>query len=160
MADRSKLQVGLAAIGFAAFLFLVGIPFGVTSPSNVSKIVLSPVFWPNVLAALLALAGLGLVLSARLARPVGEEAAPDAVPGGWLRLAAMAVIMLLYVGLAAKAGLVWMSMLAFAAMAFLIRTRHRVAAAIAALLVPLVLYAFFAHVAGVAVPQGVLVRLP
>ena len=57
-------------------------------------------------------------------------------------------------------GMVWASMLAFACLAFLMKTRHPKAALAAAVATPLLLYAFFAHVAGVAVPQGDFIRLP
>ena len=57
-------------------------------------------------------------------------------------------------------GMVWTSMAVFVATAFLMRTRHPLTAMACAILVPLVLYAFFAHVAGVAIPQGEFVRLP
>jgi hypothetical protein len=56
--------------------------------------------------------------------------------------------------------MVWTAMLAFAACACLFRTRHPIVAVICAVVVPLLLYAFFAHVAGVAIPQGAFVRLP
>ena len=49
MARNSHFQIGLAALALSLFLVLVGIPYGVTSPSNVPKMVLSPVFWPYVL---------------------------------------------------------------------------------------------------------------
>lgn len=157
MSRKSHLQIGVASILFAAFLALVGIRFGVSSPSNVSNIILSPLFWPYVVAGLIGLAGLGLVLSsARLGSPE-TEAHPQ---GGFVRLGAMAVLMIAYVLLTPLIGLVWTSMIAFAAVAFLVRTHHPKSALIAAVIVPLVLYAFFAHVAGVAIPQGEFVRLP
>ena len=52
------------------------------------------------------------------------------------------------------------SMLIFVATALLVRTRHPKTALVCAVIVPLVLYAFFAHVAGVAIPQGNFMRLP
>ncbi len=72
----------------------------------------------------------------------------------------MTVILVVYLAAVPWIGLVWASIPAFIAVAFLIQTRHPKTAVIAAILVPLVLYAFFAHVAGVAVPQGEFVRLP
>jgi putative tricarboxylic transport membrane protein len=57
-------------------------------------------------------------------------------------------------------GLVWTAMLAFAATALLVRTKHMTIAIVSAVTVPLLLYVFFAHVAGVAIPQGNFVRLP
>jgi len=157
MSRQSHLHIGIAAIAFAAFLALIGIRFGVSSPSNVSNIFLAPTFWPYVVAGLIGIAGLGLVLSSRQLASVVPESAP---PGGWMRLLVMAGLMVAYVLLTPLIGLVWTSMLAFAALAFLVRTEHPVSALLAAILVPLVLYAFFAHVAGMAVPQGEFVRLP
>ncbi|WP_420393871.1 tripartite tricarboxylate transporter TctB family protein [Acuticoccus sp.] len=160
MTRSSYLAVGLAAIGLAAFLFLVGIPYGITTPSNVRHLVLSPLFWPMILAGLLAVCGLALVAASR-GVPAGEVSTGDGPRGGGVaRLAAAAVLMTLYVALMPWLGLVWTSMAAFILVAALVRTRHRVAAAIGAVAIPLALYAFFAHVAGVAIPQGELVRLP
>ena len=82
------------------------------------------------------------------------------MPGGYLRLALLGILGVLYVGSIGTLGMVWASVLAFIALAFLIKTRHPVVALIAAVLVPLALYAFFAHVAGVAIPQGDFVRMP
>lgn len=158
------LRVGIATFLGAVFLAAYAIPNYVYSPSNVRNIILSPAFWPYVLAALTALVGLGLVATAVF----GDLSALDAEaetgnPDGaapWLRLVALAVVMgLIMVGLP-RLGMVWTSMLAFLACAWLFRTRHPVAAAICAVIVPLLLYAFFAHVAGVAIPQGDFVRLP
>ena len=59
-----------------------------------------------------------------------------------------------------RLGMVWTCMLVFVATAFMFRTRYPKAAVVCAVVVPLVLYAFFAHVAGVAIPQGEFVRLP
>ena len=85
---------------------------------------------------------------------------PADVPGGYKRLAIMAVVMVIYMFGLPRLGMVWTSMLAFLATAFLVRTSHPKTAVICALCVPLVLYVFFAHVATVAIPQGNFVRLP
>ncbi len=158
MSRTSHFHVGIAALVFAGFLAVFGIRYGVSSPSNVSNIVLSPTFWPYVVAGLIGLSGLGLVLSARgAAAGEAEEPRPE---GGWMRLMIMAALMVGYVLLTPVLGLVWTSMLAFIGLAFLIRTDHPKSAFLAAILVPLALYLFFAHVAGMAVPQGAFVRLP
>ena len=85
---------------------------------------------------------------------------PTPTPGAWMRLAMLGGLMLATVLILSILGMVWTSMLLFAATALLFRTRHPVAAVICAVAIPLVLYAFFAHVAGVAVPQGDFARLP
>ncbi|MDB2407975.1 tripartite tricarboxylate transporter TctB family protein [Jannaschia sp.] len=156
-----QTRLGIAALAISAFLALIAIPFFVSSPSNVRNIVLSPVFWPYALTGMTALAGLLLLLTGLRAdgtTPLEEDAAP--APGALLRLVSLAGIMVGVMLLLPWLGMPLTTMLAFAATAFLFRTRHPVVAVICAVLVPLVLYAFFAHVAGVAVPQGELIRLP
>ena len=81
-ARTSEFQVGIAAIAAAAFLLLVGIPHGVTTPSNIRNVVLSPTFWPQILAGLLALAGICLLISAPPAAPREDESALVEIRGG------------------------------------------------------------------------------
>lgn len=163
MTNRSvQLQLGIGACLAAAFLALIAIPGWISSPSNVRNVILSPLFWPYMLAAGTALTGMGLIVAGLRTRSDGvplNEPVDDAGLA-WTRLATMAGIMALTMFLLPRLGMVWTSMLAFAATAFLVRTRHPVTAVICAVLLPLALYAFFAHVAGVAIPQGNFVRLP
>lgn len=160
-ARKSHVLMGLTALGVAGLLLLYLIPIWVSSPSNVGNIVLSPRFWPYALTGFTVLTGLGLLLAAK--GQDDSEAVNDPIDDptmGWARLAAMAVIMLATMWLLPRLGMVWTCMLAFLATAFLMRTRHPKTALACAVLVPLGLYAFFAHVAGVAIPQGNFVRLP
>ena len=154
-------RLGIGACVAALFLALVGIPTWVSSPSNVQNIVLSPTFWPYVLTALTGLSGLGLILAGRHASTVVPEDGDLEHDGkAWFRLAALAVIMVLTMFALPRLGMVWTAMVVFVATAFLFRTRHPKTALICAVLIPLGLYLFFAHVAGVAIPQGNYVRLP
>lgn len=163
MHDRTiQLQLGVGAILAAAFLLLVAIPVWVSSPSNVPNIILSPLFWPWALAGLTGITGLGLVVLA-LREPVSSEPVISDVDdrtNAWRRLASIAAVMIATMLLMPRIGMVWTSMLVFIVTAFLVGTSHPKTALISAVLVPLVLYAFFAHVAGVAIPQGDFVRLP
>lgn len=156
-----QLRLGMGACLVALFLMFVGIPGWVSSPSNVANIVLAPTFWPYILAALTGLSGIGLILSSRAATPIvdnDEDAASDGQH--WYRLAVLAVIMFLTMFALPRLGMVWTTMIVFAVTAFLFRTRHPITALVCAVVIPLALYAFFAHVAGVAIPQGNFVRLP
>ncbi len=157
-----QVHLGIGACLVALFLILYGIPNWVSSPSNVRKIILSPLFWPYTIAGLTGLVGLGLIVFGRGPddddTPVNE--AIEDPRAGMMRLAAMAVLMTVTFWAMPRIGMVWASMAAFAALAFLVRTRHPKIALACAVLVPLVLYAFFAHVASVAIPQGNYVRLP
>ena len=156
-----QFRLGIGAFIAALFLGLVAIPTWVSSPSNVSNIVLSPLFWPYVLTALTGLTGLGLVLASRPASaqiPYETDHTPDSK--SWHRLLALAVIMIITMFALPRLGMVWTTMIVFAVTAFLLRTRHPITAIICAIVIPLALYLFFAHVAGVAIPQGIFVRLP
>lgn len=159
MLKSVQFQVGVAATVISGGLILFGIPSWVSVPSNVPRVVLSPAFWPYFIAGALAACGLALISLSR-SEAAQEVEAPPAPPGAYLRLAAMAVLMVVYVAALPVLGMVWGSMIAFVVSAFVMQTRHPVAAIASAVLIPLLLYAFFAHVASVAVPQGIFVRLP
>jgi hypothetical protein len=157
-----QLRLGIFAVLASAFLIFYAIPGWVSSPSNVRNMVLSPLFWPYVLAGFTALTGLGLVAAGLRASETCESLNPPSEdPGGaWTRLLVMAGIMVVTMFLLPRLGMVLTSMLVFAATAFLVRTRHPKTAVVCAVIIPLLLYAFFAHVAGVAIPQGEVLRLP
>lgn len=159
--NGQRRLIGAGAIIFSAFMALIGVPYGVAAPRNISNIVLSPLFWPYIVAGMIGLAGLALLLTrAPAADEVDAEAESDGDGRGLMRLALMAVIMAVYFYAIELVGMVWASMAAFVAIAFLIRTAHPRAAVLTAIVAPLLLYGFFAHVAGVMIPQGGIVRLP
>ncbi|MEP4197043.1 MAG: tripartite tricarboxylate transporter TctB family protein [Aliishimia sp.] len=156
-----QFQLGLGACVTALFLAFVAIPTWVSSPSNVSNIVLSPVFWPYVLTALTGLTGVGLLLVSRYASATVDPEHEDLSDGkAWHRLATLAVIMIITMFALPRLGMVWTTMIVFGVTALLFRSRHPKTALICAIAIPLLLYLFFAHVAGVAIPQGIFVRLP
>lgn len=159
MLKSVQFQVGIAASVISGSLILFGIPSWVSVPSNVPRTVLSPAFWPYLIAGALAACGLALIGLSR-SEAAQKVEAPPAPPGAYLRLAAMAVLMVAYVAALPVLGMVWSSMIAFVASAFVMHSQHPIAAIASGVLVPLLLYAFFAHVASVAVPQGIFVRLP
>ncbi|MDB4222974.1 tripartite tricarboxylate transporter TctB family protein [Granulosicoccus sp.] len=142
----------------------IGIPFFVSSPSNVRNIVLAPTFWPYVLTALTGLIAICLLLVGwRMVddKPTEQNANPETSNRpAWIRLAILALIMVLTMFALPRIGMVWTAMLVFVATAYLFKTRHPKLAIICAVVIPLLLYLFFAHVAGVAIPQGNFVRLP
>ena len=156
---QTRLGIGTCII--ALFLAFLAIPMWVSSPSNVGNIVLSPVFWPYVLTAIAGLSGVGLFVAGM--RETDMEI-PDDVPQAdsksWHRLGALAAIMVITMLALPRLGMVWTTMLVFAVTALLFRTRHPRVALTCAVVIPLCLYLFFAHVAGVAIPQGNFVRLP
>jgi len=157
-----QFRLGIGSLVFAAFLSFYLVPSWVTSPANVPKIVLSPIFWPLVLAGALALIGLGLLFTSRQLQnsiPV-EEDKNFHRSSAIARVVALAALMVGIVVVLPPLGLVLTTMLVIVALGFLVKTQHPKTIIICAVLVPLVLYVFFAHVAGIAVPQGNFLRLP
>ncbi|MEP4246754.1 tripartite tricarboxylate transporter TctB family protein [Tateyamaria sp.] len=156
-----QFRLGLGACVAALFLGFVAIPMWVSSPSNVSNIVLSPTFWPYVLTVLTGLMGIGLLLAARQAgTSVAVEHTHPTDGAAWYRLLSLSVIMIITMFALPRLGMVWTTMVVFGITAFLFRTRHPKTALVCAVMIPFLLYLFFAHVAGVAIPQGNFVRLP
>lgn len=163
MKSRSlQLHLGILACLLAFFLVLVAIPQWVSSPSNVPLIILSPLFWPYTIAGMAGLIGILLLIEFKRTPESDEvdiEISEDRSAAS-LRLVGMAIIMIVTMFLLPKLGMVWTCMLAFLATAFLVKTRHPVAAFVCAIIIPLTLYVFFVHVTGVGIPQGDYVRLP
>ena len=163
MQDRKlQIQLGFGAIAASGFLLVIAIPGWVSTPSNVPNIILSPLFWPNTLAALTGVIGLGMILTS-WNKPAQKDVAVSDVKdrrGAFIRLLICAVIMAVTIFAMPRLGLVWTAMLVFASVAAVVRTSHPKTAMVSAILIPLLLYVFFAHVAGVAIPQGNYVRLP
>lgn len=166
MLKNSYFISGFVALLLSLLLIFVAIPFGITSPSNISKIVLSPVFWPQVLSVLLGITGIALMLSANGAKVDCVDDNDDnedlkvSTAVGFKRLFLMGILMSAYVIAIPKIGLVWASMIAFVALSVLIKSSRPRTAIITAIVIPLILYLFFAHVAGMSIPQGEFLRLP
>lgn len=153
--------LGVFTLFFSAFFAFYAIPNWVYSPSNIRNIVLSPTFWPYILSGISALAGIALLIT-KQPPETDQDTAGSANAGlrPYLRLIIMALIMGITMYLLPRLGMVWTTMLTFVGTAFFFGTRYRIAAIVCAILTPLILYAFFAHIAGVAIPQGNFVRLP
>lgn len=159
--------LAFGVIAFGLFLLLFAIPNYVNSPSNVPTLVLSPAFWPTIIAAIVIVLGVMLLLS-RLFITAGPTSDADAalelsreeVTLAWVRLAASAAVMVGLVFATPILGMVLATAIAFALFALIVVTPRPVTSIIVAIVLPLVLYAFFAHVAGVSVPQGNFLTLP
>jgi hypothetical protein len=154
--------LGAGVIAFGAFLFFVLIPYGITSPANVRIAVLSPTIWPNIISVILMLIG-GLILGrAIIARDV-EPAAQDGTTVGWWPWVRIAFSAALMAGLFYSLPILGMpitSSLTIFAYAVMVRAGRPVITVLTAIFLPLIIYGFFSHVAGVPIPQGKILRLP
>jgi len=166
MSIKRDTLVGYSITIFSLLLIFYFIPNYIDSPASVRKIVLSPVFWPTVIGWLMFIIGVGVLISQYLNRnsedlsenKVNYDDKPSKTYG---RLLMFAVFMVVYYLLIPVIGMVWISCIAFIVFSiFLCGTEHRKTAIIVGLLLPLALYVFFYHVAGVNIPQTDLLRLP
>lgn len=158
---HSSIWLGTGMLAFAFFLIEFLIPTWVITPGNVRKIVLSPDFWPYIVAAFLGLGGAILLAQYYfITRPLKIPEDHEDVPGGNTRIVLVAIIMAVYYLLLQYIGMILASVLAYVAFIVVIGLPRKVAAAIIAVVLPLLLYGFFNHVAGVPIPQADFFRLP
>lgn len=162
LSRRDELLIGLCVAILAAAMLLWIIPGYIDTPRRTPIRALSPAFWPKIIAATMLLCG--VILSARaLFAPVPPDSVVDSLSISrkeGLRLLAFGAILLgSYLALPVV-GMVWVCMIAYALMILLSGGRNLGWGMIVAIALPLLLYLFFTKVAGVAIPQGQIVRLP
>jgi putative tricarboxylic transport membrane protein len=147
----------VTSILFAVFV----IPHYVVKPSNVRILVLSPDFWPYIVAALMGIGGVALLAQYFfLTRAVAAPVENDTPPGGGLRTTLIGVLMIVYYLIMPMLGMVWSSVVAYMAFMAIVGLPRKLASIIVAIALPLALYAFFAHAAGVPIPQASFLVLP
>jgi len=156
---RERLTgIGVALAGVV--LFAVLIPYGIDQPGNVEHAALAPDFWPRIIAVIIM--AMGVLLAVRpMSEEDDEEDGGDA--GGWRRrLSGLAVALGALFGfyfLIPSLGMVVPGVaVIFALMVFGGERRWLLAAALGAG-VPILLYVFFVHVAGIPIPLGVFENL-
>lgn len=158
---HSSVVLGLGVIAFAILLDTYLIPTWVITPENVSIIVLSPDFWPFIIAALLLIGGVLLLLQyffvTRRVQPVDLEPArlrPS------VRVFLVGALMVFYYLVMPWLGMVWASVVAYLLFVGIIGFPRRISAIIISIALPVLLYGFFNHVAGVPIPQAEFLVLP
>ncbi len=152
---RERLTgVGVALLGLLVFAVLI--PWGIDRPGNVGHTALAPDFWPRIVAAMMVALGLVQAIG-----PVPDDDDEDGggSSGRWLHrlpglAAALGALFGFYVLIPPLGMVAPGAVLIFGLMVFGGERRWRLAAAVAAA-VPLLLYVFFAHVAGIPIPLGV-----
>jgi hypothetical protein len=179
---QQSIVVGLFSLGLGLLLHFWLIPNFISVPGNMARPVLSPAFWPEILAFMAMIAGVIILVFAfkqsdlaiteeptkELGVPAdesssasiegsqqGEESQPNVI-----RLFAFVVAMTLYAKYLDYLGMALASVLMLLASFYLLGERRLGLVLSISVLLPLVLYAFFLHVAGVSIPQGELIRLP
>ena len=156
------LGAGLAVL--SALLYLVVIPVGVRVPASVRSPVMSPDFWPSIIAlfllgvsALLLLRGLIAWRRGQIVPHRSTEALGDDESAGWngrVRATAVIVLMFVYYWLILKIGLVPASMFAMLAVGLTTARPKLIALLIATPALPMLIYLFFYEIARVPIPGG------
>jgi len=155
--------IGISVSFFGLLLFYYAIPLAVVSPSNVRLAALDPAFWPNIISWLITFIGVLMMITSFLEK---KNEAPDATECqfSYKKELYLLCVVLFFVGYAVllpELGMVWGSSLAYVVLSlFVFKTKHRVSAVVVGILLPVLLYAFFNHIAGVSIPQSEILRLP
>ena len=177
---QQSVIVGLFSLVLGLLLHFWLIPNYISVPSNMARLVLSPAFWPEILAGMAGLAGAFVLVGAfgksskpnsqdldsaanltedqqasNVASPLKEVSQPSLI-----RLLAFVIAMALYAKYLDYLGMALASILMLLVSFYLLGEKRIGLALIVSIVLPLVLYAFFLHVAGVSIPQGELIRLP
>ena len=162
LSRRIEIGIGLATVALALLILFVAIPFGIVTPKSVNSIFLSPIFWPSVLGICLLIIGAALTGQSWLRLGgVAETEEFERFDGGAVyRLVGFLAIIVVYYLLIPLLGMVWSSTLAFAATVFLTNAGSKIVGLVCAVALPILLFAFFYHVAAVPIPQGAFLRLP
>jgi len=167
-----KIQIkdrilGAFLIVLGSLLFFFVIPAGVVKPSSVSSPVLSPDFWPRMIA--LMLVGFGILLFVRsfmrLLAGTAEAVSTSSLnlagaramarPYGWLVLLVAAIALFVYWGAIQVLGIPVASAIAITTFALLYGERRYGVILALSIVVPLGLYLFFSNIANVPIPMGV-----
>ena len=162
LSRRDEFLVGVMISAMAALILWWLIPTHVDIPRRVPIRALSPAFWPKVIGWVMLICGVALTLRATLAPPPPDAVADDlrvSRPEG-LRLLALGVLLVGAFFSLRIIGMVWTCMIVFVALIWLTGSKHRLWGIGVGIVLPLALYFFFTKVAGVAIPQGQIVRLP
>ena len=152
---RERLTgVGVALLGLVIFFVLI--PWGIDQPGNVEHAALAPDFWPQIIAVLMMALG---ALQALRPAPDDDDEDSREDSGSWRHRAPGLVVALgalfgFYVLIPSLGMVVPGVGVIFALMVFGGERRWGLAATVAAG-VPILLYAFFVHVAGIPIPLGV-----
>lgn len=152
---RERLTgIGVALLGLVIFFVLI--PWGIDQPGNVEHAALAPDFWPQIIAVLMMALG---ALQALRPAPDDDDEDGGEDSGRWRHrmpglVVALGALFGFYVLIPSLGMVVPGVAIIFALMVFGGERRWALAATVAAG-VPILLYAFFVHVAGIPIPLGV-----
>jgi putative tricarboxylic transport membrane protein len=152
--------VGFTVVLFAGFTLLVLIPQGIPTPGRTAPGQMLPDFWPRVITSGLVAIGVLIALLAIFA-PTVEEAGeeldePHPPMVATLKVVTAIVLMFGYLWLIQLIGMVVASMIAIPLFSVLYGERRVWIYVPLAIVLPVLLYVFFRHVASIPIPDPLL----
>lgn len=162
LSRRAEILVGLGVMGMAVLVLWVLIPGYIRIPRRVPMAALSPAFWPNVIGWTMLICGVLLTARAAIAPPPPDNITDDLrfSRPQMLRVGALGSVLGVSYFALPLVGMVWTCMALYILMVLMSGAKRPIWGTLIAILLPLALYFFFTKVAGVAIPQGRIVRLP
>jgi putative tricarboxylic transport membrane protein len=165
---RSKtFWVGVVSTALGGLLHFWLVPSFITVPENMARAVLSPAFWPEILSALVIITGLVILFqgsSLSVPNPSAEDGGPSTasedVSTSWTRLLAFCFAMVIYVGSINYLGMPISSVIMLIVSFKLLGEKRYGTSLVISAGLPILLFMFFFHVAGVSIPQGEWISLP
>ncbi len=156
--SRSDVIFGFGTALGALLMAVWVIPHGVTAPSSVKALPLSPTFLPYVLTACIGLLGLVCGCQAAFGRgvPSEDDARLDVRPRWPLRLLVVLAIFLAYYAFAEPLGMLPVAVVLMGMMLWLGGERSVLRGLLLSVALPLGVYLFFTQVAQVPLPAGIL----
>lgn len=156
MVLRSKdFWAGLIFFLIGLLLFVVLIPAGIVEPKKIKFAVLSPSFYPRIVAIAMLLIG-AAVLAGALRNSATEDGVLSANAVATTKVCAAFAIMFATAYALPYAGFVLSACLALVLLMVLAGERNPLIVGLVAVILPLFLYVFFTKVASVPIPGGIL----
>ena len=145
--------LGITLLVLALLAIFVIIPAGIDSPGEVNIRALAPDFWPNIVMTFMAIIGLIIAIQAYTTGKKTKQKTPTDTRY-WRAIIAI-ILLFIYYWLLQRLGFVVASCIALLAFCLLAGERRLYYVMPLAVLLPLLLFYFFTHVATVAIPLGI-----
>jgi putative tricarboxylic transport membrane protein len=151
---------GVVVFLLGVLMYFVLIPVGIDSPSNLDHITLSPNFWPSIISAIFGLMGLLMIIMPDKKKDevnleLAEAAEIINLPYYFYRLTVVLIALFCFYFLIDSLGMVVPGIVVIFSM-MLFAGEKRIAFAIfISVLVPILLYVFFVHIASIPIPLGI-----
>ena len=145
--------LGITLFVLALLAIFVIIPAGIDSPGEVNIRALAPDFWPNIVMTFMAIIGLIIAIQAYATGKKTNQKIPTGTR--YWRAVSAIILFFIYYWLLQTLGFVVASCIALLAFCLLAGERRLYYVIPLAVLLPLLLFYFFTHVAAVAIPLGI-----